>query len=89
MYNNRDWESLKSNLKKYQRRWGMTEKVLGKTGTTIKAPEMIYKAIVYTVLLYGREIWVVRDVMLKVIEGFCHMIAIWIVGMNARKGNSG
>ena len=50
---------------------------------------MMYKAVVQAVLLYGSEIWVVTDVMMTVLEGFHHMIARWITGMSARKGNVG
>ena len=49
----------------------------------------MYKAVVQAVRLYGREIWVVLDVMMRVIEGFHHSIAIRIKGMTARKGNGG
>ena len=37
MYNNSDWVALYSNMWKYQRRWGMVENVLGKTGDPIKS----------------------------------------------------
>ena len=33
----------------------------------VRAWEMLYKAVVQTVLLYGREIWVVTGEMLKVL----------------------
>ena len=45
-YNNIDWAALYRNLRKYQRRWGITAKAMGKTGQPIKAREMMYKAVV-------------------------------------------
>ena len=45
----------------------MVKKVLGKTGAPIKARDMMYKAVVHAVLLYGNESWVVMDAMMTVI----------------------
>ena len=45
----------------------MVEKVLGKTGATIKPQVIMYKAVVQAVLLYWREIWVLMDVMMMAI----------------------
>ena len=36
-YNNSDWSSLSSNLYKFQRRWGVVAKVMGKTGALFKS----------------------------------------------------
>ena len=86
MYNNNDWEALYINLRKAQRRWGMVAKVLGKTGVLIKVQEMMYKAVVYVVLLYGSKILVVTDAMMMVLEGFHQRIARKVAGMTVRKG---
>ena len=67
----------------------MVAKVMGKMGAPIKACAMIYKAVVQAVLLYGSPIWVVTDAMVMVIEVFQHMIARQILGVTARKGDSG
>ena len=40
--------------------------------------------VIYTVLLYGSEIWVVTGVMLMVLEGFYHRLARKIVGNKAQ-----
>ena len=45
-YNNDDWEALYQNLGKARRRWGMVLRVLDKTGTSVRARKMIYKAVV-------------------------------------------
>ena len=75
MYNNSDWAAFYSNLRKAHRIWGMLAKVLGKTGVPIKYRVMVYNVIVQVVLLYGSKILVVEDVMMTVLEGFCHRIA--------------
>ena len=67
----------------------MVAKVLGKLGIPIKSREMMYKAVVQTVLLYERKIWVVTDAMMMVLEEFCHRIARHITGIIERKGNCG
>ena len=54
IFNNSDWETLYSNLHKAHRRWGIVEKVVGKTGTPVKYLAMMYKSVVQAVLLYGR-----------------------------------
>ena len=74
MYNNSDWAAFYSNLRKAHRIWGMVEKVMGKTGATIKARLMVYKALVWAVLMYGSEIWLLTDAMMTVLEGFHHSI---------------
>ena len=67
----------------------MVAKVLGKTVVIIKAHSKMYKMLVRAVLLYGREIWVVTDVMMTVLEGFHHKTARRIAEMTSRRGNSG
>ena len=60
------------NLRKARRRWGVVVRVLEKTGATVQARGMMYKAVANLVLLYGSEIWVVTGEMLKVLEGIHH-----------------
>ena len=48
--------------------------MLVKTGAHIKAQAMIYKAVYQVVLLYGSKIWVVKDAMMVVLDGFHHRI---------------
>ena len=43
------------------------EKLLTKTGETMRICEMMYKAVVQTVILYRIQSWVVTEVMLKVL----------------------
>ena len=89
MYNNSDWAALYSNLRKAQIIWGLLEKVLGKTRAPIKAQEMMYKAVVQEVLMYGSEIWVVIYMMMAIIEGLHHSIGRRIVEMTAWRGDGG
>ena len=64
-------------------------KVTGNTGVPIKACDMMYKAVFQLVLLYGREIWVVTDSMMMVLEVFYHKIARRIAEMTVGKGDGG
>ena len=50
----------------------MVVRVLEKTGATVQARGMMYKAVANLVLLYGSGIWVVTGEMLKVLEGIHH-----------------
>ena len=59
----------------------MISKVLEKTGSTVQACGMLYKSEAQTVILYGRESWVVREEIMEVLEGFHHWAARRIVGM--------
>ena len=63
--------------------------MLGKTWAPIKDQEMMYKAVVQAVIIYGSEICVVTDVMVTFLEGFHHRIARQITGMMARGGKGG
>ena len=67
----------------------MVAKVMDKTGGMIKAREMMYKAVVQAVRLYGSERWVVTDKMMMVLEGFHQTIERRIAGMTERRGNIG
>ena len=53
---------------------------LEKTGAMVRDREMIYKALVQTVLLYSRESWVITGEMMKVMEDFHHRIVRRLTG---------
>ena len=53
----------------------MVLRVLVKVGAAVQSQEMIYTEVVQTVMLYNNEIWVITDTMMKVLEGFHHIIA--------------
>ena len=57
-FNNINWEALYFNLSKAQWQWGMVTNVLTNTGAMVRAREMMYKELVHTVLIYGRDSWV-------------------------------
>ena len=71
-YNNINWSALYHNLEKARRRWGMVLRVLEKTGEAVIDREIMYKAVVQTMMLYGRESWVIVYKIMKVLEGFYH-----------------
>ena len=50
-YNKIDWADLYHNCKKDQRWWVMLLKVITKSGTAMMAQAMMYKVVVYMVLL--------------------------------------
>ena len=58
-YNKSDWAAVYQNLRKGQMRWGMVERVLERTGATVRSQGVIYKAVAHSVILYGDESWVV------------------------------
>ena len=63
----------------------MMSKVLYNTGVTVGYIAMICKAVVQTVLLYGRENSVIVDATMKVLEAFHHRIARRIMGKMSRR----
>ena len=67
----------------------MNARVLDNTGETMRAQEMVYKAVTQSVLLYRSEIWLVTGVVLKVLEGFHHWSASQITGMTETCGAGG
>ena len=54
-YKNSDWLALFQNLKKLRRGWGMIERVLTKTGSTMWDRGMMYKAVEQSVLMYDSD----------------------------------
>ena len=84
VHNNSDWTMVLQKLRKARRQWGMILKILTKTVETVRACVMVYNLVAQTVLLYGRNIWVVTGAMLNILEGFHHRAAIQIVGMTAK-----
>ena len=63
--------------------------MLEKTGATVQARGMMYKAVAQSVLLYGSDIWVTTGDMLKVLEGFHHRVTRQITRMTATYGAGG
>ena len=62
--------------------------VMVKAGATVRSRAMFYKLLVHAVILYGRNNWVITDLMMKVLEGFHHR-AVWrIVGNKNRSVGS-
>ena len=59
-FNNSNWASLYKNLSKAQRWLGVVVKLLTKTGVMVRAPAMMYRAVVQIVLLYGSNSCVVK-----------------------------
>ena len=53
--------------------------------SVVRARAIFYKAVVQGFLLCWSEIWDVTDVMMKVVEGFHHLIAERIAGNTAWK----
>ena len=61
--------------------WGMVSRVLDKTGGGgVRARKIMYKAVVLTVLLYGRNSWVITWAMMKLLEAFHNWIARRLTG---------
>ena len=83
-FNNRDWADLYQNLQKARRWWGVVVNLLMRMEETVRARVILYKAVVQTLLLYGRNIWLVTVSMLKVLEGFHHRVARRISGKTAQ-----
>ena len=50
---------------------------------------MMYKSVVQSVFLYRSESWVVMGEMIKLIEGFHHLIARIIMGMTVQRMTGG
>ena len=67
----------------------MVVNILGNTGPPTKLHDMMYKAVVQVVLLYGSESWVVTDAIMIMLEGFYHRIDKQIAGMIERKIDGG
>ena len=45
---------------------------------------MFYKAVMQSFLIYGSDVWVITDSMMKVLKGLHHLIAQRIVGNTER-----
>ena len=80
MYNNINWPAVFQNLRKAKRWWGGILKVLTKTEAKVWSRGMMYKGVSHTVLLYGRDSWVVTGEILNVLEGFHHQADRRIAG---------
>ena len=64
----------------------MVYRVLKRMGVTVQYRGDIYKGVAQSVILYGRESWVVKGEMLKVLERFHHQAAQRITGMTEKRG---
>ena len=73
-YNNSTCADLSQNLRKAQRWWEMVENAVTKTEAIVRAWIMLYKSVLQSVLIYVSESWVVMGAMIKVLEGFHHLV---------------
>ena len=55
------------NMSKVQQLWVIVAKVFLNTGAMVRAREMMHKVVVQMVLVYGSDIWVVINLMLKML----------------------
>ena len=55
----------------------------------MKVRAVLYKAVVYTVLLYGCDSWVVTDAMMTVLKGFHHRVARRLAVLTVILDNNG
>ena len=85
-FNNNNWEEVYLNLHKYRRRWGVIARVMYRKGATVRARVAMYKSVAQSVLLYGRNRWVVTGDIIKVLTEFHHRAAQRITGMKAKRG---
>ena len=85
VFYNIDWLDLYGNIMKSQRQLGVVVKLITNTEATVRVWAMMYKAVVWMVLLYGRNSWVVTEVMLNFMEVFHHRVDQRIAGMPYRK----
>ena len=67
-------------MSKVQSCWGMILGVLVKAEVEVQTRVMLYKSDVQIDVIYCSEIWVIKNYMMKVMEGFHHHIARWITG---------
>ena len=65
-YNNSNWVAIYHNLQKAWMWWVMKIRVIQRTEATLRACGAMYNTVALSVLLYGREIWVVTEEMLNV-----------------------
>ena len=64
----------------------MIARLLERKGATVQAWGGMYKELSQSILLYGREIWVVTREMLKLLTVFRHRAARQIMGMTSKRG---
>ena len=62
----------------------MASRDLEKTGETVRDKEIIYKAVVQTVILHGSKSWVITGEKMKVLEEFHHQILRRLTGNTDR-----
>ena len=55
----------------------------------VQARVEMYKSVAQLVLLYGSKSWVVTGEILKVLTGFLHQAARWIMGMTEKRRAGG
>ena len=65
----------------------MIERVLENMGATVRSRGKIYKAVAQSVLLYGRESWVVTGEILRVLTLFHHRATRRITWIMEKRGS--
>ena len=63
----------------------MVARMMERMGSTVRAWGTMYKSVARLVLLNSIKSWVATGEMLKVLEGFHHRSARWIMGMTEKR----
>ena len=69
-YNDTDMRTVRKNLKKARKTWGMLRNLLRGEFAPPEVCGMFYKAVIQSILLYGCETWVITKPMLRMLRGF-------------------
>ena len=62
----------------------MLLRLMEKTGALVRSRSMLYKSVIQTVLLYGRDNSVITGAFIKVLEEFQHRIVRRLTGRRTR-----
>ncbi len=88
-YNDKNFQAMRSNLKKARKSWAQVSHVLRAANASPKVCGVFYKATVQTVLLFGSETWKLSPLSLKSLEGFHIRAACLMAGMQPAQNPDG
>ena len=80
-----EWPAVLRNIRRARQFWGRIWNLMRREGADMIISEKFYCAVVYTVLLFGGETWVLSAAMLNKLEGVHVGFLGQVKGVNARK----
>ena len=80
-----DWPAVLRNIRRARQFWGRIWNLMRREGADLIILAKFYRAVVYTVILFGGKTWVLSAAMINKLEGVHVCFLLHVTGVKARR----